>query len=306
MNLGKLATAGMLVTASAMGAAQTAYPISGVLESYFLASPTRRGAQHQLSWGELVARPASQVRLTYSFTQFPSYRTHDEAYAEIASGQTLVRAGRMRSAFGFSDWSEIMYNGINHIPLIRLTNLGGGIQPLRNDSGVEITTSVGGLQVQAAALDPTLTRRQILPDRITAGNVRVQAAMGDLLLGLSAFNDFATRQTNLGLDARWTSTRIQVRGEIMRGSGRSSSWGGYVDAFLRLPNHHRTQAVARTEVVDRWNAPPITLQTVGLRQILSPNVTVALNYGWGDNLAAQRYATGFAGWTLRSMFQVRF
>jgi hypothetical protein len=64
-----------------------------------------------------------------------------------------------------------------------------------------------------------------------------------------------------------------------------------------------------TEMLDKNKAgKPVFLHTLGVRQIVTPNFSLNVNYGWGsrlDNVSSIRMQ-GLDNWSARAMFQIQF
>lgn len=284
-------------------------PVKGVLETYFYSTRLDRGASHRLTWGEFYYRARPDLKLTYSFGLFPGGHVTDEAVAAYDRDGLLVRAGRMRTTFGFNDWSDLFYNGFNSIPLVRAAPLSDGLVLTRQDSGVEATVSIGDAQLEVAAVDASLRRDQIAPDNVDAGIVRLQMPAGALIVGLDALRRLRHDGGIYGVDVRYTLPRLVGRLEYFVGDGAGSGQGGYADVQARLPGLPRTQLVARADYLKpAGGAASIIKYTVGLRQIFWNYLQVNVNYAWGHNLlfAPSAPAAGTDNFSARAMFQVRF
>ncbi len=283
--------------------------VSGVIETYFLSNNQLRGTKQTTTWAELHGRATKNWSATWSGWDGGSFTGYDESYVRYESNQLSARVGRLRTSFGFSDWSELFYTGINHTPLIREMNLVGNTALDRDDSGIEGTFNAGPLQVQASLVDTQLNRIQIGPNRVDHGTLTLQYGLGDLILGaeLLAQNDFS--QKIYGLNARYTIPHWIFKGEYFAGVGPQSCTGGYIDANYRIPSKLRTEFITRLEEIRAPGSDnPTVLTTFGMRQIFNKNFTASLNYGWGNELNHSFYATAasVAGWSLRGMFQVQF
>ncbi|MHB8637502.1 MAG: hypothetical protein ACYC96_13620 [Fimbriimonadaceae bacterium] len=285
------------------------------LESYFLDTAAHQGPYHYITWGQTNVRFNNEFKATLSGLTSGGRNSFDEACLSIENNSAIVRIGRFKTAFGFSNWSENFYNGFNHLALVRLAPLADGLTLTRDDAGAELTFGGPGLQVQTAIVDTAPGPAQLGPKRADHASLRLQTNQGDFIIGLDLLASLVGTTDIVGLDARWTAPRVLVRGELMAGRGAiQSSWGYYVDAAYRIPKLTRTQAVIRLESVDYGEndqayseAAVADLTTVGLRQVVSPNLSVNLNYGWGTG-ASNAYIAGNAlnGWTLRAMFQLHF
>jgi hypothetical protein len=284
-------------------------PVHGVLESYFFGTRLDHGAVHKLTWGEFYWRPTNDLKVMYSFGVVPGGHVTDEAYVSYEKQDFMVRAGRMRTSFGFNDWANLFYNGFNSIPLVRLAPLSDGLNLTRQDSGVEFTKDVGTVQVQAAAFETGLERDQITPNDISTGIVRVQVPAGPFIVGLDALHRLRHDGGIYGLDVRYTAPHVIGRAEYFAGDGPGSGHGGYADVQYRLPNLPRTQLVARSEFLKPGGGgDTLVRHTLGVRQILNEYFQINLNYGWGENLlnAPAFPAGGTDNWSLRAMFQLHF
>ena len=89
--------------AAAIGSAQ-GYPItlSGTAENYMVAGSQRRGVQHRQTWNQLAADIGDHLRLVIGNQQKDDENYADETYAQFECKGNLVRAGLIRTPFGFS------------------------------------------------------------------------------------------------------------------------------------------------------------------------------------------------------------
>jgi hypothetical protein len=298
-----------IIALSLMASARAQSPVYGVLESYFKADRTTHGAMHRMSWGELNWRVQPNLKLTGSFTQMPDNWTLDEVAASLDYKGSMLRAGRMRTAFGFNNWSELYYNGFNHVPLVRGNALVDGTRLGRDDSGLEFTTNLSGLQLQVAAVDTHLVDQQITPNNVDTGILRLQGASGRFVLGLDALKRLRHEQGIYGFDLRYTAPYVTSRTEFFTGDGDGSSLGYYADVQYRLPGLPRTSLVGMTEMFDKnKTGKPTFLHTVGVRQFFTKYLAVNVNYGWGsrvENVKSIRMQ-GLDNWSARAMFQYQF
>lgn len=282
--------------------------VDTVLETYFLASEDAKGFAHNLSWGEMNVRFDPRWKATFSFTKMPTREMYDElCLAYEAPGGQIVRVGRIRTAFGFSDWSELYYNGFNHRPLVRSQPLVDGLRLNRDDSGVEVTFGGPQLQIQAAVLDPEVTAYQVGPTRLRAGTLRAQAEVGEALVALDVLSFFGDDRRIYGLDARWTTPRLLVRAEAYAGAGGRFNARGYnLDAAYRLPHLSRTQLVARTESME-LRTGALQVHTFGVRHLLTETVGLNLNYGWVEGRNPGNLGTRAPErWSLQATYRVSF
>lgn len=268
-----------------------------------------KGAYNQLNWADLRARIDKHWSATWSGYDRQGIAGYDETYARYEIDNASIRAGRMRTSFGFSDWSELWYNGFNHLPLVREFNIVGKTRLDRQDSGAEATANFGRLQLQAAEIDTTPTKEQVGPDKVNYTTVTAQYGFGSLIAGGEMLTENDGSEKVYGATFRYTYPHFLVRAEMFQGVGPYSGQGGYADVTYRLPTTTRTELVARYDQIRAAGSDaPTQLQTVGIRQILSRYVQVNLNYGWGKELDYSSYAESLclAGWTARVMFQVQF
>jgi len=280
-----------------------------VAETYGFANNLTRGAYQQMTWFELRTRVSDKWSATWSGFDAGSYCAYDESYVRYEADRYNVRAGRLRSSFGFSDWSELFYSGFNHKPLVREMNLVGKTRLDRDDTGAEVTVNSGPLQIQAAALDTTLTKAQVGPDAVNHASLTAQYAFGQLILGSEVMDQTDFSQKVYGANFRYTVPHWIFKGEYFEGVGPGSGSGSYVDATYRIPYRLRTEIVGRVEQVRvPGHEMDTQLTTIGIRHIFNKYFTANINYGWGKELEYSSYATsqGISGWTARLMFQVQF
>ena len=282
--------------------------VSGTLESYFQSDRLSHGFAHVMTWGEINARVSPNFKGTFSFTIMPTKRTYDEASVTYDSGPVSARAGRMRTSFGFSNWSDIFYEGINHVPMVMIQPLSKGLRLIRDDSGVELTTNVSGIQLEAAAVDTRPTSFQVGPEKFRAITLRAQGLLGGAIVGLDVLNGFIGEGSVYGADLRWTGPHFVVRGEYMQGVGDGPTASGYfANIGYRVPRLPRLQLIVQTEGLRRTGKADYHLHTLGARYIPLPNITLIGNYAWGNGDAPAFVAfTGTTGWSMRALFQIHF
>ena len=294
---------------SAVVCAQDQPSLSGVIETYGVANSNIRGGSQQMSWAEFRARVSHNWSVTWSGYDAGSYSGYDESYARYELDNWSIRAGRLRTSFGFSDWSELFYNGFNHKPLIREMNIVGKTWLDRDDAGAEFTVNSGALQLQASAVQTQLTRAQVGASGIDHGTLTAQYGVGPFILGAEALWATDWTQKVYGANIRYTIPHWIFKGEYFEGVGPTGASGSYIDATYRLPSHLRTEIVARTERVrsPRWDSD-IQLETIGIRHIFNRFLSANVNYGWGKDLGYSFYATSanVSGWTGQLLFQVQF
>ncbi|AIE84088.1 hypothetical protein OP10G_0720 [Fimbriimonas ginsengisoli Gsoil 348] len=282
--------------------------MSGTVETYYQSDRLSHGFSNVLSWVELNARLNSNLKGTFSITDLRFKRVLDEFNVQYETGGNMIRAGRMRISFGFSNWSELFYTGYNHTPIVRSANLVDKTRLNRDDAGIEITTGGPNLQIQAAVVDSRPSDFQVAPKRIRYGSVRVQSSFGPVIAAIDALPSLDGNGSIYGLDLRWTSPHIVAKAEYMKGVGDGPTAQGYYgDVAYRLPGLPRTQLVSRTEWLDRSNGGEFRLHTFGAKQIVTQNLTVNVNYGWGTGKAPAFVENSPSlGWSLRALFQVHF
>jgi hypothetical protein len=238
-----------------------------------------------------------------------SFAAYDESYVRYETDSASIRAGRMRTSFGFSDWSELFYTGINHKPLVREFSLVGRTKLDRDDSGAEVTSNIGPLQLQAAMLETTLTKAQVGPDEINHGTVTAQYGLRDLILGAELLSKTDFSQKIYGGNFRYTIPHWIIKGEYFQGVGPGDGSGSNILATYRIPYRLRTELVAEYEQIRAAGSGAATqLNTLGVRHIFNRYLTANINYGWGKELEYSSYASNLdvSGWSARVMFQVQF
>jgi hypothetical protein len=199
-----------------------------------------------------------------------------------------IRAGRYRTPFGISSRGDYGYNGFVRPPLIRygrsfaLSNtwLEGGVDVIAGSPRLYVESSLGVPQ------DEGDVRRRSGID----GSVRVQGYYKSLIVGASRLHSgrdkalsFAEgRSVFSGLDARWTTHGVQVRGEWIFGRpfDRVTTAGGYVDLLVHRRALGRVTPVARIERLDYEAGPRsfyLRRYTVGARIQLPQCFTAQIN-----------------------------
>ena len=200
-----------------------------------------------------------------------------------------IRAGRYRTPFGISSRGDYGYNGFVRPPLIRygesfaLSNtwLEGGVDVIAGSPRLYVESSLGVPQ------DEGEIRRRSGID----GTVRVQGYYKSLIVGAGrlhsgrdkALASFAQgRSVFNGVDARWTTNGVQVRGEWIFGrpfDGVTTA-GGYVDLLIHRRALGRVAPLARIERLD-YEAGPFSFYlrryTVGTRIQLPQCFTAQIN-----------------------------
>lgn len=188
-----------------------------------------------------------------------------------------IRGGRYRTPFGIFSRGDYGYTGFVRPPLIRygqrfaLSNtwLEGGVDVIAGSPQLYVETSLGVPQDEG-----DLRRRSGFD-----GSVRVQGYYKSLIVGASrlysgrdrALASFAQgRSVFNGVDARWTTNGVQVRGEWIFGRPFDgvTTTGGYLDLLVHRRALGRVTPLARIERLD-YEAGPFSLYlhrfTVGAR-----------------------------------------
>lgn len=278
---------------------------SATLETYFISYPGQEGVIQTHSWLEARSRLNDNFKVTFSAVNIGYVTSLDELCVSIDYQGVNARVGRIRTPFGFNNWSEYFYTGINHFPLIRTSPLVGALPLLRQDAGVGATVGGPKAQFQVAAFEPTTGISQVVPEKLNYGSARFQTSQAGIIVGLNFLDGFKANDHVYGLDARWTTNNLQVKGEYLAGQGPQQSAGYYVDLAYRLPHLTRSQIFGRTERLDDVNAGILLVNTLGLRQWFGNNVVVNLDYGWSNtNPNVSAFGNSLTGWTTRTMFQV--
>jgi hypothetical protein len=177
------------------------------------------------------------------------------------------RGGRYRTPFGISTRGEYGYSGFVRPPLIRY----GRDFALSNTSleaGVNLIAGVPQLYAEASVGVPSdegqLHRRGGLDSTI-----RVQGYYRTLIVGASRVHGGRNRElrsfargksTFNGVDARWMSSGLQVRGEWIFGRPFDgvTTRGGYVDVSVHRRAFGPFTPVARAERLD-YDAGPFSI-----------------------------------------------
>src|SRR5438105_583357 len=76
------------------------------IENYSLAQTGTAGVGERLGWMQITADATPHVSFTNTYLILPGRNILDETFVKFTEGMTQVRAGRVRSGFGFSDWSD--------------------------------------------------------------------------------------------------------------------------------------------------------------------------------------------------------
>jgi hypothetical protein len=242
-----------------------------------------------------------------------------EAYAERTfrprTALASIRAGRFRTPFGISSASDHAYAGFLRAPLIRYD----GYFALSNSAlehGVDVVAGLPRLTIETALGAPgdigSAPRRSGL-DTV----IRVQAYAGSLIVGVSHLRTlpveslrFASGRAEFtGIDARWMSGGVQLRGEWITGQpfDSTSTTGGYADVLVHRTAMGPVTAVGRIEKLDYEAAFAVFTQhlrreTVGARvrflDTFSLNVNVLHQTGLAEEYRPAALDVGVT-WSVR-------
>jgi hypothetical protein len=175
-----------------------------------------------------------------------------------------IRGGRYRTPFGISSRGDHGYTGFLRAPLIRYGNhfalsntaLEGGVDVIAGSPRLYVETSLGVPQDEGDLHRRTgvdaVVRLQGYYKALIVGVSRVQSgrdrALGSFAVGRSRFN---------GIDARWTSNGVQVRGEWIDGRpfDRVATRGGYLDVSVHRRALGPVTPLVRVERLDYFAGP---------------------------------------------------
>lgn len=303
-----LLAAGVLSVAIS-SAQEHAWRLNGTVETYLWAGREMRGVQHRQNWEQLTLHAPTKWSAVATNLQEIDENHLDETYVQYDDGANNLRAGVLRTAFGFSDWADLFYTGIIDLPILRTEDITPDLDLYRFHSGMQMTRSQGNLQIQAALVDVHLANRQFLPDRMDRGVLRLQSVLGPWILGVSGLKQVAGSDSNdnkvYGADFRWTAPNLVLRGEAVKGeSTGGGSHGFYVDAFYRPGRLTKSRLVARLEQFKAFDDPRTARHaTLGLRQVLNQNFTLAVNYGVANEVPP---ADSMKGWKAQLLSSFHF
>jgi hypothetical protein len=196
-----------------------------------------------------------------------------EAYGEyLVERQSLVRAvrgGRYRTPFGIYAAGDHAYAGFLRAPLIRY----GDYYALSNtylEQGVNLLVGRPRFTVEGSIGAPGDVGAAIRRAGLSAV-VRGQAAVGAWIVGASYIDttpylpaSWATGRTRFGgVDVRWMSSGVLVRGEWLGGQPfeGTRTTGGYADVLIHRPGMGPITAFARAERLAYAANPPHELYT---------------------------------------------
>jgi hypothetical protein len=176
-----------------------------------------------------------------------------------------VRGGRYRTPFGISSRGDHAYSGFTRAPLVRYgehfalsnTFMEGGVSVIAGSPRLYAETSLGipqdeGETQRRRGLDVSV-RVQGYYKSLIAGASRIHTgrdkSLGSFASGRAVFN---------GVDARWSSGGVQLRGEwiVGRPFDDVATRGGYVDLIVHRIGMGPLTAVARAERLDYDSQSP--------------------------------------------------
>jgi len=285
--------------------------VSGVLEHYFWTYAHRSHLRfsHHARYLHLRGQLSPAIGFAAGLLEHRGVQQFDENHLEFHQGNLRWRIGRFRSAYGHSDWSECYYTGFVQTPLLRTMHLGPNLRLNRLDTGIDVAGGTGATQYQFGWIDVQPGVYELLPLRPNHLVGRMQFYQGDTIVGLNVLLEpsvWRTKGTHLwGLDWRWSVPHLQMRGEYVWGStlaGRAQ--GYYLGLFYHPAELKRTTFLGRTEAM---RSPVASvgageLFTMGIKQILSPLITLSLTYSWGSGMASREAR----GWALQWVTFTRF
>jgi hypothetical protein len=217
-----------------------------------------------------------------------------EAYAErlFRPREALVgaRAGRFRTPFGISSASDHAYSGFLRPPLVRY-DAHAGVSNYDIEQGADFVAGIPRLTVETALGAPADVGAATRASGLDA-IVRVQASFGPFIAGASHMRTSPVRSADVdrgrasatGLDLRWMSGGVQLRGEWIAGRpfGDTTTTGWYADALVHHVGMGPVTAVARIEQLDYYetDSPEEELQrrqTIGARIRLPEGLSLNVN-----------------------------
>lgn len=311
MTAAGLLSAGLASASVVPESASLRIPVYFIFENFYWTRPGKEGATNRVSWIYGEAQLAPSIKAVGSYLDLPTpnkvLRILDEGFLEWSDPARVVRVGRLRARFGLGDWSELFYTPIAQFAMVRANPI-NSLALLRFDTGVDMQANVGNLQYQVGLLDVKSEGWQLTPRYLDHAVARVQGTVGGFVIGangLTRFKSGSNRNTMVGLDVRWSTPGWIVRAEFVKGLDKGANGeGGYLDVFYRPEKWYRTQFGLRSEFYKKpGTAQSLGLETLGVRQILSKEFALTVNYGWGSRTVP---AGSMRGWTMQFMSAVRF
>jgi len=247
----------------------------------------------ELSW---AGRSRDDVESDAFGAAYPYGKRLDviEAYGErlFRPGGAIVdvRGGRFRPPFGISSGSDHAYWGFLRPPAIRYAEF-LVVSNTFLEHGVSVLAGVPKLTVEAAVGAPADVgdhRRRGGADAL----VRVQGYAGRFVVGISYMRTSPIetaaiapgRATFTGIDARWMSGGVQLRGEWVDGQpfDFATSTGWYADVIVHRTHMGPVTAIARVERLDREGLNEaageyLSRETLGARVRVSEGLSLTVN-----------------------------
>ena len=185
-----------------------------------------------------------------------------DAYLErrLGAGNVFgsVRAGRFRTPFGIYSASEHAYNGFLRAPLIRYEGYWSITNTLL-EHGVNLMAGTSRLQAEVTFGHPADVSDDFSRRSGVDVVLRAQTYVGPFVIGASHMRSeaydlpyAAGGMQFTGVDLRWMSHGVQVRGEFLTGRpwNDTRTRGGYVDVSLHRPFMGPVTLVSRLEHLD--------------------------------------------------------
>ena len=247
----------------------------------------------ELSW---AGRSRDNVESDAFGAAYPYGRRLDviEAYGErlFRPGRAVVdlRGGRFRPPFGISSGSDHAYWGFLRPPAIRYAEF-LVVSNTFLEHGIDVLAGVPRLTFEAAVGAPADVgdhRRRGGADTL----VRVQGYAGRFIVGVSHMQTSPIepaaiapgRASFTGIDARWMSGGVQLRGEWVDGRpfDGATSTGWYADVIVHRSSMGPVTALARVERLDHEGLSEaddehLSRETLGARVRISDGLSVTIN-----------------------------
>jgi hypothetical protein len=242
----------------------------------------------EASWARVTGEESDAFGGAYPYEpRLEAMEIYGERMFQRQGALAAVRAGRFRTPFGIYGTSDHGYGGFLRAPLIRYP----GYWALANtflEHGVNVVAGVPSLQGEYSIGRPADVGEDEEKRRGGTDHVmRAQAYRGDVIVGVSHIRTqpyqperYAHgRAVFTGVDARWTRSGVQLRGEWLEGRPFDGmhTRGGYVDTLV----HHRTMGpvtgVARVEMLD---------YAAGVRSRLAKRATLGARITAGRGVVA--------------------
>jgi hypothetical protein len=200
-----------------------------------------------------------------------------------------VRGGRYRPPFGISSASDHAYIGFLRAPLVRYSDY-FALSNTFLEHGVDVVAGIPQLSVEAAVGTPGDTGEARRPDGMDVV-LRGQGYRGPFIVGVSYLRTrpfqpsfFAHGITEFGgVDVRYMSSGVQVRGEWMGGRpfDGTRTDGGYVDLIIHRPSMGPFTGLLRVEHLAYDAIPPFAFTssrvTAGTRIRLLDTLALSVN-----------------------------